>query len=135
MTLQRKTAEIREKELRLAIFRIERGRAHTQATRLNVSSVAREAGVTPALIHNHYPKIAEEIRIKQGASSREERDIKQNELNIEREKSKALRVKLKAAHTQIAQLASINEMLMLENKTLRDVSRDSNVVLCVRSPK
>ncbi|MBN3799410.1 TetR family transcriptional regulator [Burkholderia sp. Ac-20392] len=128
MTHQRKNAEIREKELRLAIFRIERGRAHTKATRLSVSSVAREAGVTPALIHNHYPAIAEEIRVKQGASSREQRDLKQNELNAEREKRKALKLELEEARKQLARLASINEMLVLENRTLRAVSRESNVV-------
>ncbi|MEK7891596.1 TetR family transcriptional regulator [Burkholderia contaminans] len=128
MTHQRKNAEIREKELRLAIFRIERGRAHTKATRLSVSSVAREAGVTPALIHNHYPTIAEEIRVKQGASSREQRDLKQNELNAEREKRKALKLELEEARKQLARLASINEMLVLENRTLRAVSRESNVV-------
>lgn len=134
MTCQRKNAELREKELRLAIFRIERGRAHSKATTLSISSVAREAGVTPALIHNHYPKIAEEIRVKQGASSREQRDLKQNELNAEHEKNKALRVELEAARKQLARLASINEMLLLENRTLKAVSGNSKVVSMARIP-
>ena len=93
MTQLRKNADIRKKELNLAIYRIERGRAKTKATEVNVTSVAREAGVTPALIHNHYPEIAEAIRVKQGTSSRKQRDTKQNELM-------QTRVKKQRSHTR-----------------------------------
>lgn len=50
----RKNAEAREKEFRLAIYRIQKGRAHSKETQLSIASVAREAGVSPALIHNHF---------------------------------------------------------------------------------
>ena len=127
MSQQRKPATAREKELKLAIYRIERGRAHTAATKLSVSAVAREAGVTPALIHNHYPSIAEEIRVKLGASSRERRDAARDELKLEREKTSNLRKELAEAKSQIAKLASINETLLLENQALRAEASASNV--------
>lgn len=128
MTNNRKPALSREKDLRLAVFRIEQGRAHTKAEKISISSVAREAGVTPALIHNHYPLIAELIRIKQGASSREQRDAKQGDLQAERRKIKALRVELAEAQQRVAKLASINEMLIVENQILKARLTSSNVV-------
>lgn len=118
MTSVRKNADIREKEIRLAIFRIERGRSHTDATKLTISAVAREAGVSSSLLHNHYAAIAEEIRTKQGASSRQKLDAKQDDLSIERGKTKALRGELEELRMQVAKLASINEMLEIENRTL-----------------
>ena len=127
MSQQRKSATIREKELRLAIYRIERGKAHTEATKLSVSAVARKAGVTPALIHNHYPSIAEEIRVKLGASSRERRDAARDEMKLEREKTYKLRKELAEATSQIAKLASINETLLLENQFLRATASASNL--------
>ena len=68
MSQQRKSASARERDLRLAILRIERGRSHTKATRISIASVAREAGVSSALIHNHYPAIADAIRQAQSRS-------------------------------------------------------------------
>jgi AcrR family transcriptional regulator len=118
MTTTRKTADTREKELRLAIFRIERGRSHTKAEKLSISAVAREAGVSSALLHNHYPAIANEIRTKLSASSRQKRVEKQSMLNVERERTKVLRKELAELKVRIAQLASINEMLAIENIVL-----------------
>jgi hypothetical protein len=125
---ERKNAVTREKELRLAIHRIERGRAHTNATKLSVSAVAREAGVTAALIHNHYPAIAESIRIKQGASSRQQRDTKRHELADERRKNSELRAELEDAREQVARLATLNEMLLIENNELTAKQQAPNVV-------
>lgn len=128
MTHQRKSAESRTKELRLAIFRIEQGRARTKAIKLSVSAVAREAGVSPALIHNHYPLIAEEIRVKLGAATRQSRNAKQEELNREREKNKLLRKELELTKNGLAKLASINEVLLMENKLLKAKAGESKVV-------
>ncbi|SOE58325.1 transcriptional regulator, TetR family [Burkholderia sp. YR290] len=127
VTTSRKPASSREKDLRLALFRIEQGRAHTKAKKISISSVAREAGVSAALIHNHYPSIAELIRVKQGASSRDHRDAKQNELQAERSKSKALRAELDETKRQVAKLASLNETLIVENETLKARLSNSNV--------
>jgi len=90
--------------------------------------VAHEAGVTPALIHNHYPDIAEAIREAQGRSSRAQRDVKHEQLLAERERNRALRAENQALRSQLARLASINEVLQAENRVLEAKQRDSKVV-------
>jgi AcrR family transcriptional regulator len=125
--MQRQNADHRAKQLRLAILRIEKGRTQTGEMKLSVSAVAREVGVTPALIHNHYPEIAEEIRVKVGASSRAQRDAKQKQLNAIRDTNKALRGELAELRLQVARLASINETLLLENMSLRASAEGSTV--------
>lgn len=65
-----------------------------------------------------YPTIAEEIRTKQGASSRQKLDAKQDDLSIERGKTKVLRSEVEYLKLQVAKLASINEMLSIENQNL-----------------
>ncbi|VXB46417.1 Transcriptional regulator, TetR family [Burkholderia sp. 8Y] len=124
----RKHATTREKELELAIHRIERGRARTNADKLSISAVAREAGVTPALIHNHYPSIAEQIRVKQGASSRQQRDAKRNELAEERRKNAELRAELGAVKARLQKLATLNEMLVIANRELSAKRSSDNIV-------
>ena len=85
MSEERKTAGVRDRELRLAITRIEKGRSKANESNLTIAAVAREAGVSTALIHNCHPDIAELIRQSQGRSSRAQRDAKQLELKAERE--------------------------------------------------
>jgi len=128
MSGQRKTGEVRKKELRLAISRIKRGRAVTKETKLTISSVAREAGVSPALIHNCHPAIAELIRAAGGRASRAQRDAKHDRLKVEQEKNRVLRAENKTMREQIAMLASINEVLQAENLELRARSHAQNVV-------
>lgn len=128
MTRIRKPADNRRKDLDLAILRIQRGRAHTKATKLSISSVAREAGVTPALIHNHYPDIAETIRTAQGRSSRAQREVKHAQVRAERDKNRALREENAELRAQVAKLASINEVLLSENRMLKARQGDPKVV-------
>jgi AcrR family transcriptional regulator len=128
MTSKRKPADARRKDLELAMSRILRGRTHTKASKVSITSVAREAGVTPALIHNHYPEIAETIREAQGQSSRAHRDAKHGELKGEREKNRALRQEMQELRHQVAKLASINEVLLYENRTLLARLGESKVV-------
>lgn len=128
MSEARKTREARDKDLRLAIGRIERGRAHTRATRLTIAAVAREAGVSAALIHNCHPAIAETIREAQGRASRAQRDAKGQALRAEREKARILRDEVALLRTQVAQLASINEVLLAEIRALKDRSNGPKVV-------
>jgi len=136
MTTKRKPADARRKDLELAISRILRGRAHIKASKVSITSVAREAGVTPALIHNHYPDIAETIREAQGRSSRAHRDVKHGELKEEREKNRVLRQDMQELRHQVAKLASINEVLLCENRTLLAKLGDSKVVsLPTRPPR
>ena len=127
MTTKRKPSDARERDLQLALARIQRGRAHTGESKITIDSVAREAGVSTALIHNHYPIIAEAIRDAQGRSSRAQRDVKHQELRAEREKNRALRQEIEGLRTKVANLASINEVLLAENRLLKAKQSDSKV--------
>lgn len=128
MTQVRKRADAREKDLRLAIHRIERGRAHTKATELSIAAVAAEAGVSPALIHNYYPKVAEDIRLALGKSSRDRAKLAIANLKAEEEKNKVLRDEIRDFEKRVAQIASLNEMLLDENRSLRAQLADPKVV-------
>ncbi|WP_165671474.1 TetR family transcriptional regulator [Metapseudomonas otitidis] len=123
-----KPAADREKDLKLALYRIQKGRARTGETKVTIAAVAREAGVSTALIHNHYPSVAEAIREAQGRSSRAMRDVKQQDLIAERKKSAAYRQEITELRAKIANLASINEVLLDENRVLKAKINDRNVV-------
>lgn len=130
-----KPAVDREKDLKLALFRIQKGRAHTGETKVTIAAVAREAGVSTALIHNHYPRIAEAIREAQGRSSRAMRDVKHQDLIAERKKSSAYRQEIEELRAKVANLASINEVLLDENRVLKAKINDRKVVdLASRAP-
>jgi hypothetical protein len=124
---ERKSADVREKEIRLAIARIEHGRTKSKR-RLNIAAVASEIGTSAALIHNHYPILAELIRTKTGADSRKQRDAKQEQLKEERKNSAGLRKDIKQLKEQITKLVTINEMLLNENDELRARHKGGNVV-------
>jgi len=130
-----KPAEDREKDLKLALLRILKGRARHGESKITIAAVAREAGVSTALIHNHYPRIAEAIREAQGRSSRAMRDVKQQDLIVERKKSAAYRQEIEELQSKLASLASINEVLMDENRVLKAKMNDSKVIdLASRKP-
>ena len=125
----RKRSEDREKDLRLAMLRIERGRAHTKETKISIASVAREAGVSSALIHNHYPIIAENIRAAMGQSSRAQRDAKHDELKEVQARNKELRLEIQRLELLVRNLASENKMLLMENRVLRAAQGEQRVKL------
>ncbi len=127
-----KPAEDREKDLRLALYRIQKGRSHSGETKITIAAVAREAGISTALIHNYYPKIAETIREAQGRSSRTMRDVKHHDLIAEREKSAAYRHEIEELRAKIASLASLNEMLLEENRLLKAKVNDRKVTDLMR---
>ena len=123
MSIDRKTAEVRERELRLALLRIQRGRSRTKTTRLSIAAVAREAGVTSALIHNHYPGVAASIREAMGRGDRTFRETKNQELKTNQAKARELNDEVQALRENVARLASINEVLIAENDLLRSRGR------------
>ena len=122
-----KPAEDREKELKLALIRIQKGRTRTGEAKVTIAAVAREAGVSTTLIHNHYPKIAEAIREAQGRSSRAKREAKHQELTSERRKSADYRQEIEELRAKVFKLASINEVLLEEIRALKAVMADSKV--------
>ncbi|MCA8492788.1 TetR family transcriptional regulator [Burkholderia arboris] len=87
--------------------------------KMSIAAVAAEAGVSPSLVHNTYPDIAEEIRAQVGRSVRQQRDEKATELTNAHANLRALREELRAARRDIAKLASVNETLNDEVAVLR----------------
>ncbi|MFJ4455948.1 TetR family transcriptional regulator [Pseudomonas sp. NPDC089392] len=112
----------------LALKKIEHGRSKKGETKLTIAAVAREAGVSAALIHNHYPAVAEAVREIQGRSSRAQRDLKAQKLHTERQKVRALREEIAKLRYKISMLASLNEVLMSENQTLKAKQHDDKVI-------
>lgn len=123
-----KAAEDRAKDLTLALYRIQKARARTGETKVTIAAVAREAGVSTALIHNHYPQIAEVIREIQGRSSRAIRDAKHQDLIVERRKSLAYRQEIEELRAKVASLASINEVILEESRVLKSKLNDRKIV-------
>ena len=69
-------------EIRRAIQRVEHHRPKRIASercRMNISTVAREAGISAASIHNTYPDIAQAIRAKAGNNDRSALDAERQE--------------------------------------------------------
>jgi len=96
-------------EIRRAIQRIEHGRPKRiskDRCRLNISTVAREASITAASIHNTYPDIAEAIRAKAGRASWSTLDAERLERKRLAELLRLTRERLKAAERDVRRIAS-----------------------------
>lgn len=127
---------VTRKRLSLAILRLQKGRPRVLDSKrapLNISNVAKEAGITPATIHNVYPEIAEQIRVLMGKSSRAQRDQKQGELTEARRKNRSLREENSLLVRQLTELASENARLLSENAELKAVASSLNVTKFNRS--
>ena len=96
--------------------------------KLSISSVAKIAGVTPGLIHNTYPDVAERIRKLMGKSVRAQRDSKHQALVDEKEKNRILRAENGQLLAKIAQWASVNQRLLMEMAQLKGVVDDKVVI-------
>jgi len=111
-----------ESELRLSLHRLER-----RGGKISIAAVAEGAGVSPALLHNRYPEIAEDIRALIGKSSRKQRDSKNEELIQERAKNRQLREQIAELMAEIVKLASVNEAVRAELSLLKAMA-DRKVV-------
>ncbi len=103
--------------------------------KLSISAVAKMAGVTPALIHNTYPDLAEKIRGLVGKATRTQRDDKPSALVREREINRTLRQELVETRATIAKLASVNQTLLNEMAVLKGIATGKVVaILRAREP-
>lgn len=107
-------------QMRLAMNRLQK-----RDMKVTIAAVAKEAGVTPALIHNRYPDFAEEVRRAVGKSTRAQRDQKHDLLIAEREKSKLLREQVAELMTDLRNLASENEAIRAELALQRGIASGS----------
>ncbi|HFP9447580.1 TPA: hypothetical protein ACHOZW_004960 [Raoultella ornithinolytica] len=78
---------------------------------VNISRVAREAGVSTSLIHNYYPDIADEIRRKADNIPQNSRATLREKLKDANAKNKVLQNEIQQLQLRISKLATINEML------------------------
>ncbi len=112
----------REKQLLLALHRIQRGRAHTKATKVTFQTVADEAGVSTALIQNrHDEKVGGAIRAAQGQTWQQLRDAMRQEIKDLKAKAREVRRELEDVKEQRRKLVTLNEVLTRENEVLRAV--------------
>lgn len=103
--------------------------------KLSISTVAKMAGVTPALIHNTYPDLAEKIRGLVGKATRTQRDAKHSALVRERKINLTLRQELVETRATIAKLASVNQVLLNEMAVLKGIATGKVVaILRAREP-
>jgi len=89
---------------------------------VNISRVAREAGVSTSLIHNYYPDIADEIRRIADNIPQNSRATLREKLKDANAKNKVLQNEIQQLQLRISKLATINEMLNynLKNKSSRN---------------
>ncbi len=121
---RRRSREKTREELQFAMLRVK-----NSGLRMSITAVAAEAGLTPALIHNTYPDIAEAIRAHAGRSTRQQRDAKTAELAQARAALRELREQLEHALADIAKLASINAALSDQVHRLGDQRHGKVVAL------
>jgi hypothetical protein len=116
-------------KLELAVLTVK-----NRGKKLTFVAVADEAGVTPGLIHNTYPDLAESIRTQGGKATRQQRDAAIAELTTVRQRNKELRAELKTSLKDIKRLASTNETLRQELTKLRAASTGKVVILPSKDP-
>ena len=116
----------RETERRLTVAL---DRLQVLGDKVSISAVAKAADVTPALIHNTYPDIAERIRGVIGKSTRLQRDAKHDALAKERGRNRELRSEVERLRLDMARLASINLTLLGKLAVVEETSKGKVVAL------
>ena len=116
--------------IRQAIVRIEKGRPKfvARGRKLSISSVAEEAGVSRATIHNNHPALAERIREAGNKAVRAQTAEKNTALKKLRAKYKSLRDELIYARELNQKMASEMASLVAENLRLRAIAENNKVV-------
>lgn len=122
--------ELTAKAIRQAIVRIEKGRPKVveQGRKLSIQSVAEEAGVSRATIHNNHPGLAERIRESGNKAVRVQRDEKNTKLKELRAKYTALRHEHVHVRELNQKMASEMAKLVVENQRLRAIAENKKVL-------
>ena len=101
-------------------------RLQNRKQEISITAVANEVGVSPGLIHNTYPRIAEKIRKATGRSKKQKADAMAVELKNAKATIQTLRAELKSAVADLTKLASVNARLQHANEHL-EASLDAKV--------
>ena len=122
--------ELTANAIRQAIVRIEKGRPKIvkPGCKLSIKSVAEEAGVSRATIHNNHPALAERIREAGNKVARTQRDEKNEELRVQRAKYKELLQENRRIRELNQDMASEMATLEVENRRLRAMVESKNVI-------
>ncbi|CDG50998.1 MULTISPECIES: TetR family transcriptional regulator [Halomonadaceae] len=122
--------ELTAKAIRQAIVRIEKGRPKVvkPGRKLSIQSVAEEAGVSRATIHNNHPGLAERIREAGNKAARVQRNEKNTELKELRAKYRELRQEYIYTRELNQDMASEMATLVEENQRLRAIVENKKVV-------
>ncbi|MEG3193371.1 MULTISPECIES: hypothetical protein [Novilysobacter] len=119
MTDKRLSGSDRLQQLLLAIRKVESGRSkQIGPQKLSIAAVAREANVSPALIHNSYPTVAALIREKQSTNGQSRASARLEKLELYKLRIRELREEVLETRRKLSQIASINEVLVIENARL-----------------
>lgn len=123
--------ELTAKAIRQAILRIEKGRPRVVAPgrKLSIKSVAEEAGVSRATVHNNHPGLAERIREAGNKAARAQRDEKNAALKDLRAKYTVLRQEHIRSRELNQDMASEMATLEAENQRLRAIAESKKVVV------
>lgn len=97
--------------------------------KISISAVARKAGVTPALIHNTYPEVAEQIRKLTGREPAAIRSKEAETLLALQATNKRLQQENIQLNADVARLASIVQTLNDDIARLRAVGTGKVVEL------
>lgn len=127
----------RLRDLRVAIKAIEVGRPKRVkfGRKLSISSVAEEAGISPATIHTRYPEIVELLRQKGGASKAAVDGKNASEVKRLKSAVADLRAKWKCTELLLAKVASELATAQTELEQYRSAEATGNVVPMPRRPK
>jgi len=129
-----RSGKVRDREKTAEQLRRALQEVKNQGRRVSISAVAVAAGVTPALIHNTYPDIAEAIRAEVGRTTHARLDSKARELDEARDAMRTLKAELAEARADIDKLASINETLRDQVSTLKAQLSGRLVTMPTRGP-
>ncbi|MBK1724792.1 hypothetical protein [Thiocystis violacea] len=123
-------AEHTRESLLQALYRLERGRGRiVKDGKLSIAAVAREAGVSSALIHNRYPDVADQINIAKNKAYRAQRDAKVNELKRQKDINRELRAEIAELYAKLAKSASVIAALTAENDRLAAIVSSENTIV------
>jgi AcrR family transcriptional regulator len=93
------------------------------ASKMTITAVAKEAGISAAAVLTTYPDVAERIRTIQGKAMRQQRNAKIDEVKQLEARNRELREELAQAQADLQTLASINQTLRDELHTLHASGR------------
>ncbi|CDZ79365.1 hypothetical protein BN59_03683 [Legionella massiliensis] len=124
-------SELTRQRIIQAIVRIQYNRPKVIAKdrKLSISSVAQEAEISRASLHNNYPDIIKRIQEIKSAISPTPIDKKDSSLKKLQRINKELRLEIQHLNSELSKITSINATILMENARLHSIVDSNNIVL------